>query len=205
MSDPFTDLGLDDRTRVIAPDPTAEYIPKLQVDELILGGYRIFTGQGTRAANGKLTIKGRNGNSCEVKLMPADDCQTKGIMAQVEWVGKFFKDSFKRFSIGARYDGDGELVTVDSTAHESTYAMPVYMPAMGAKSRSDGTDVPNTEHLTFSYFENGTHEVHIQNDTIRVELESFIIAFLTNDRSKIKARKRVYDTPTSYHWEAVVI
>lgn len=190
MSDPFVDQGLTDRTRVIPPDPSAEHISVLQVDKLIIGGYEIFAGQGTRAANGKLWIKGRDANSSEVKFAPADDCHGKGIMSEVEFISEYATDSFKRFGISVRNDGIGELVTLDSSSHKDTYTMPVYL-SMGAKSNSDGTDVPNTDHLALSFFGNGTHELHLKDDTLRVELASFAEAFLTNDRTKIVARELV--------------
>jgi hypothetical protein len=191
MTDPFTDQGLADRTRVMDLDATAEYIPRLQVDELFVGATKIHWGQGTRYANGKLIVEGREDNSIELKLLPGINCQGKGVMAEIEIFGRRALNWFKRFGISTRFDGEGDLITVDSTSHESVSAMPLYMPVMGAQSRGDGTDVPNTEHYSFSYFYNGTHEMHLKNDTVRVEIASFAEAFMANDRSLMKARELV--------------
>lgn len=200
MTDPFTSQGLADRTRVIARDGSANsFIPKLQVDELVIGGVRIFASQGTRAANGRLTFKGRDGNSCEIELKPADDCHGKGVMTQILWYSEYQPDSFKRYGTSLVVDDNGgERVEVDSSAHESTYAMPVYMPVVGARSRSDGTDVPNTAKYSFSYFQNGTHELHLEDDNLRVELASVVEAWLQNDKTLIHARRK---TPTG--WEQI--
>lgn len=191
MTDPFTSQGLQDRSREMVRDTRANHIPILEVDELIIGGTRIFAEQGTRYANGGLTIQGRDDNSVEIRLKPGDACKGKGVTAQIIWYAQHLADSFRRFAISIVNDGtDTERVVVDSSSHESVSAMPVYMPVMGAKSRSDGTDVPNSEKLAFSYFWNGSHEFHLKNDTLRVEIASFVEAFIANDKSLMVARQK---------------
>jgi hypothetical protein len=190
MTDPFTGQGLQDRSRIMLPDGSANYIPILEVDRLVIGGHRIYAKQGTRYANGRLAIEGRDDNSLEIELNPGKNCKGKGVISQVIWYAQHFVDSFKRFAISIVHDGDNERVVLDSTSHESVPAMPMYITS-GAKSRSDGTDVPNSEKIAFSFFHNGTHEFHLHNDTMRVEMNSFIEAFIANDKSKLRARQLV--------------
>lgn len=205
MSDPFTGQGLQDRSRTF-PTPVADaYFQTISVSELIIGGHRIYAKQGTRYANGRLAIEGRGDNSVEIELNPGPTCQTKGVISQIIWYAKYFADSFKRFAISIVNDGTNERVVMDSTSHESVPAMPFYITT-GAKSRSDGTDVPGSEKIAFSFFHNGTHEFHLYNDTLRVEMNSFIEAFIANDKSKLRARQLkdgswqqiVFDNNTSF-------
>ena len=188
MSDPFTGQGLQDRTREFPRQAGANHIPILEVDELIIGGTRFYHEQGTRYKNGGLGIAGRGDNSIEIRLKPGDACQTKGVVSQIIWYAKHVATSFKRFAISIVNDGVGERVIMDSTSHESVPAMPFYITT-GAKSRSDGTDVPNSEKIAFSFFFNGTHEFHLYDDTLRVEMNSFVEAFIANDKSKLRARQ----------------
>lgn len=192
MTGPFA--GLEDRTRVMTRVQGSDFISSLEVDELIIGGTIISASQGTRYANGRLTFQGRGDNSIEVELKPGFGLSTRGVVAQIIWYASDMVNKFKRFGISIVKDGSGaddESVVVDSTRSANTHAMPVYGPVMGGMSNPDGTDVAGKDKNTFSYFQDGSHEFHLRNDTLRVEIASFVEAFISGDRTKIRARKLV--------------
>ena len=179
-----------DRTRTLTVPAVNVHIPILSVDTLIIGGTQIYAEQGTRYTNGGLTIQGIDDNSVEIRLKPGPGLKEPGIVAQIMLFASDMVTKFKRFTIGINMDSTGgELVTVDSTSSSNTSAMPVYMPVMGGKSALDGSDVPGSDHYSFAYFQDGSHELYLSNGD-RVGIVSVIEAWLANDKTLIVARDK---------------
>src|SRR5512141_1797682 len=96
-----------DRTRVFPPEPDAQYIPKLQVDEIHCGGFVIKATQGTRYANGRLSAMGKKDNSIELGLWPGEDCKGKGVIAQILIFSGAFLSLCQRWCMSIVTDGVG--------------------------------------------------------------------------------------------------